>query len=70
MHIAVGMPTDGVEIRNPLVWECTRFCLSESAEPKVSAMLMLAALEIGLNFHLSDLVGVFDARMVRIYRHP
>ena len=60
--------TDGVEIRNPLVWECTRFCLSESAEPKVSAMLMLAALEIGLNFHLSDLVGVFDARMVRIYR--
>lgn len=60
--------TDGVAIQSPLIWECTRFCLSERAEGKVSAMLMLAALEIGVNFHLTDLVGVFDARMVRIYR--
>ena len=29
---------------------------------------MLAGLELGLAFHLSHAVGVFDARMVRIYR--
>ena len=60
--------TDGVEIRSPLIWECTRFCLASDADAKGSAMLMLAAKEVGLGFHLSDLIGVFDARMVRIYR--
>ncbi len=60
--------TDGVEIRHPLIWECTRFCLSETAAPHVSAALMLGGLEVGLGFHLTDAVGVFDARMVRVYR--
>lgn len=58
----------GAQIRHPLMWEVTRFCLAPDAEPRVSASLMLAALEIGLGFYLSDLIGVFDARMVRIYR--
>jgi len=60
--------TDGVSIRHPLVWECTRFCVGARAEPRVAAALMLGGLEVGLGFHLSDAVGVFDARMVRIYR--
>lgn len=60
--------TDGVKIQSPFMWEVTRFCLAQDADTKGSAMLMLAALEIGLGFHLTDLVGVFDARMVRIYR--
>ena len=60
--------TDGVEIRHPLIWECTRFCLAGGADAKVSAALMLGGMEVGLNFHLTDAVGVFDARMVRIYR--
>lgn len=60
--------TDGVEIRSPLIWECTRFCLSETAESRVAAALMLGGMEIGLGFHLTDSIGVFDARMVRIYR--
>ena len=60
--------TDGVEIRHPLIWECTRFCLAEGADAKVSAALMLGGMEVGLNFRLTDAVGVFDARMVRIYR--
>lgn len=60
--------TDGVQIQSPMIWECTRFCQAADAEGRVSALLMLAALEIGCGFHLSDLVGVFDARMVRIYR--
>ena len=60
--------TDGVQIVHPLIWECTRFCLADGVEPRVAAALMLGGLEIGLGNHLSDAVGVFDARMVRIYR--
>lgn len=60
--------TDGVEIRSPLIWECTRFCLSRHAESRVAGALMAASGEIMQGFALSHLVGVFDARMVRIYR--
>lgn len=60
--------TDNVEIRSPFIWECTRFCLSRNAERKVSAALMLGGLEVGMGNYLSHAVGVFDARMVRIYR--
>lgn len=60
--------TDGVEIRSPFIWECTRFCLSPEAEPRVAAALMLGGMELGLAFHLSHAIGVFDARMIRIYR--
>ena len=59
--------TDGVEIRSPFIWECTRFCLSPETEPRVAAALMLGGLDVGLGAHLSHAVGVFDARMVRIY---
>ena len=55
-------------IANPLIWECTRFCLARDAAPHVSAALMLGGCEVGLGFGLSFSVAVFDARMVRIYR--
>ncbi|WP_118133307.1 acyl-homoserine-lactone synthase [Oceanicella sp. SM1341] len=64
----------GVEISTPLVWECTRFCLAPSAmrNPREAALipaaLMLAGCELGLRFGLTHAVGVFDARMIRIYR--
>jgi len=60
--------TDGVRIQSPLIWECTRFCLAPGTEPRVSAALMLGVLEIGLASHLEHIAGVFDARMIRIYR--
>lgn len=63
--------TDGVRIQSPLVWECTRFCLSPKLRQtagEVAASLMLAGCELGLRFGLEHSVGVFDARMVRIYR--
>jgi len=63
--------TDGVKITSPLVWECTRFCLSprfEKDAKNIAAGLMAAGCEVGLQFGLTDSVGVFDARMVRIYR--
>ena len=59
--------TDGVEIRSPFIWECTRFCLAPKAEARVAAALMLAGMELGLANHLSHAVGVFDARMERVY---
>jgi acyl homoserine lactone synthase len=60
--------TDGVRIESPFIWECTRFCLSPDAGPRVSAALMLAGLELGLGQGLEHAVGVFDSRMVRVYR--
>lgn len=59
--------SDGVHIESPLIWECTRFCLAPDATSGVAAALMLGGSEVGVNFHLSHAVGVFDARMVRIY---
>ncbi|MFN0115720.1 MAG: acyl-homoserine-lactone synthase [Paracoccaceae bacterium] len=55
-------------IADPRIWECTRFCLAPDAGPKVSAALMLGGAEVGLRFGLTHAVGVFDDRMVRIYR--
>lgn len=60
--------TDGVKIQSPLIWECTRFCLSRKAASHVAAALMLAGGEIMQNFGVKHFAGVFDARMVRIYR--
>ncbi len=60
--------TDGVEIRSPLIWECTRFCLAPETSARVSAALILGDMELGRGANLSHAVGVFDARMVRIYR--
>lgn len=59
---------DGVELQSPFIWECTRFCLNPSAESRVAAALMLAGGELMRAFDVRYFVGVFDARMVRIYR--
>ena len=58
----------GGEVRSPFIWECTRFCLSRTAEARTAAALMLAGGEVMENFGVKHFVGVFDARMVRIYR--
>ncbi|MGP6088180.1 acyl-homoserine-lactone synthase [Antarctobacter jejuensis] len=60
--------TDGVRIQSPVIWECTRFCLARGATPGVAAALMLAGGEVMQEFGVEHYVGVFDARMVRIYR--
>lgn len=59
--------TGGVSITSPLIWECTRFCLAPGADSKVAAGLLMAGLELGLRFGLDQALGVFDARMPRIY---
>jgi N-acyl-L-homoserine lactone synthetase len=60
--------TDGVKIQSPYIWECTRFCLAPGAPKNTAAMLMLGAAEMGLASGLSHSIGVFDARMILIYR--
>ena len=60
--------TDGVHIESPLIWECTRFCLSPKADRRASAALALGAGELMAAFKLHNYVGVFDPRMERIYR--
>jgi acyl homoserine lactone synthase len=59
--------TDGVRIQSPLIWECTRFCLSRNTDPGTAAALMLAGGEVMQGFGVEHFVGVFDARMIRIY---
>lgn len=58
----------GGSVVSPLIWECTRFCLSRNADGAVAAALMLGGGEIMSGFGIRHFVGVFDARMVRIYR--
>lgn len=59
---------DGHAIESPLIWECTRFCLSPQADRRTSAALALGAGELMEHFALKHFVGVFDPRMERIYR--
>ena len=59
---------DRGRIVSPQIWECTRFCLSRRAGPRMAAALMLGGGEIMRNFGVRHFVGVFDARMERIYR--
>lgn len=63
-----GHLTGGGPIASPLIWECTRFCLAPCAGPRVAAALMLGGGEIMSQFGVRHFVGVFDDRMVRIYR--
>ncbi|KPN63578.1 N-acyl-L-homoserine lactone synthetase [Aliiroseovarius crassostreae] len=60
--------TGGVTVESPLIWECTRFCLSPKADRRASAALALGAGELMSAFQLKHYIGVFDPRMQRIYR--
>jgi acyl homoserine lactone synthase len=55
------------QITSPLIWECTRFCLSPDSSTRVAAALMLAGGELMRAFSLTHLLGVYDSRMIRIY---
>ena len=60
--------TGGVRIASPLIWECTRFCLSPDAGPGVAAALLAAGTELGLRFGLEQALGVIYAKTVPLYR--
>lgn len=61
--------TDGVPVQSPLIWECTRFCLTTGAQPRIAAALMLAGAELMRGHGVEHFLGVFDAPMERVYRH-
>lgn len=65
-HFAHLLP--GCALRDPQVWECTRFCLAPGASARVPALLMLGGGEVIGAFGLTHYAGVFDAAMIRIYR--
>ncbi|MEP4198946.1 MAG: acyl-homoserine-lactone synthase [Aliishimia sp.] len=58
----------GGSVVSPVIWECTRYCLTRGAPAHVAAALMLGGGEIMRGFGIKHFVGVFDERMVRIYR--
>jgi len=66
---------DGTVIESPLIWECTRFCIESEKSGEVRAglhqattALLLGICETGLRSGIRQIVGVFDRRMIRIYR--
>lgn len=60
--------TGSAPICDPDIWECTRFCLAPDSESRIAAALMLGGGELMRGFGLTHFAGVFDARMIRIYR--
>lgn len=63
-----GHLTGGAPLQSPLIWEVTRFCLARNAGPRTAGAIMLSGGEVMEGFGLTHIAGVFDARMIRIYR--
>lgn len=59
--------TGGVHIQSPLIWECTRFCISPRADRRATAALVVAAGELMDEFALEHFVGVFFDKMERVF---
>ena len=60
---------ENIDFVSPAIWECTRFCISESrGAGAVALSLFQAGAEIMQQNRLIGFVGIFDPRMVRIYR--
>lgn len=66
---------DGVAIESPFIWECTRFCIESGNTSKgasglhrATTALLLGICETGLRSGIRQIVGVFDRRMIPIYR--
>ena len=62
-----GHLTGGVRIESPLIWECTRFCISPKADRRATAALVVAAGELMDEFALEHFVGVFFEKMERVF---
>lgn len=66
--------TDGVIIQSPTIWEITRLCIAPTVTCRADAMrvtssLLLAGIDAGLRFGITDYVAVFDKPMLRVYRN-
>ena len=54
-------------VTEPNIWECTRLVIRPGAPVETSAKLLLGALDLGLDRGWAGSLGVFDARMMRVY---
>ncbi len=52
----------GATVRSPVIWECSKFCLSPSAGRCISRIVLVGTLELGLQFGLQFFVGVFSKK--------
>lgn len=52
----------------PTIWECTRFCVSPEAARNSAAKLMAAGGAAMKALEIKKLVGVFDKKMLGVYR--
>ena len=59
--------TDGVRIESPLIWECTRLCISPKTDFRITAALVVGAGELMDEFALEHYVGVFFDKMERVF---
>jgi acyl homoserine lactone synthase len=66
---------DGEVVEDPLIWESTRFCIdpklplpSGGGLHHVTGELLCGLVEAGMKIGLRQIVSVYDARMVRIFR--
>lgn len=59
--------TNGVRISSPLIWECTRFCISPGATANVAPSIILAGIEFGLRSGIEQAVGVIYAKTLPLY---
>ncbi len=66
-----------VDIESPLIWECTRFCVhpetggletSATGAMRVTWELMLGICEIALRAGISQIQGVYEEPMIRVYK--
>lgn len=66
-----------VDIRSATIWEGTRFCvhphrngsvLTSTGVNLVTSELFMAMCEVGLAAGLTQIIGVYDPRLIRIYR--
>jgi N-acyl-L-homoserine lactone synthetase len=60
--------TDNTRIASPLIWECTRLCISPKADRRAISALVLAGAELIDEFGIEHLVGVFFSHMQRLFR--
>ncbi|MCF2869447.1 GNAT family N-acetyltransferase [Octadecabacter sp. G9-8] len=55
-------------IHDPMTWECTRFCLSPSAELQTVGKVFASAGRLMQEFNITSLIAIFDQLMLRRYR--
>ncbi len=68
--------SNGEKVESATIWECSRFSIRQGKETRadgslvshITGELLAAVVEVGLIAGLTEALGVFDARMIRVFR--